>query len=65
MQIDAAPEENDNSVEEPVAEVLTACIDLDTYIASYKGEQIGGYASSPSLSEPCVASYKVNKLCKI
>ena len=38
MQIDAAPEENDNSVEEPVAEVLTACIDLDSYIASYKGQ---------------------------
>ena len=37
MQIDAAPEENDNSVEEPVPEVLTACIDLDSYIASYKG----------------------------
>ncbi|XP_043215295.1 COP9 signalosome complex subunit 1-like [Amphibalanus amphitrite] len=37
MQIDAAPEENDNSVEEPVTEVMTACIDLDSYIASYKG----------------------------
>ncbi|XP_037074697.1 COP9 signalosome complex subunit 1-like isoform X2 [Pollicipes pollicipes] len=37
MQIDAPPEENENASEEPLPEVHTASLDLETYIASYKG----------------------------
>jgi len=37
MQIDAPPEENENSSEETLQEVMTPCLDLETYVANYKG----------------------------